>query len=111
MTASKFRPAVNNPYLLLTRDDDDDEVVEMDRVSVFISKFLPIILKLNWIFFPLKYRVTHTGLTETVVQVGRHKNSAKHHAVKNGTQEEKEALVSAEGSHELDWRSRCKFDV
>ena len=35
MTASKFRPAVNNPYLLLTRDDDDDEIVELDRVLVF----------------------------------------------------------------------------
>jgi hypothetical protein len=35
MTASKFRPAVNNPYLLLTRDDDDEEIVELDRVLVF----------------------------------------------------------------------------
>ncbi|KZS13991.1 Protein GPR108 [Daphnia magna] len=78
MTASKFRPAVNNPYLLLTRDDDDDEVVELDRV------------------------VTQTGLTETLVQTGRHKSSAKHQSMKNGTQEENESLVSAEGSHELD---------
>lgn len=31
MTASKFRPAINNPYLLLARQDDE-EVVEMDRV-------------------------------------------------------------------------------
>jgi hypothetical protein len=45
--------------------------------------------------------VTQTGLTETVVQVGRHKNAAK--AAKNATQEEKESLiVGAEGSHELD---------
>lgn len=47
------------------------------------------------------HSVTQTGLTETVVQVGRHKNAAK--AAKNATQEEKESLiVSAEGSHELD---------
>ena len=43
MTASKFRPAVNNPYLLLTRDDDDDEIVELDRVLVF---FFPSIVRL-----------------------------------------------------------------
>lgn len=43
MTASKFRPAVNNPYLLLTRDDDDDEIVELDRVLVLI---IPSIVRL-----------------------------------------------------------------
>lgn len=50
------------------------------------------------------YRVTQTGLTETVVQVGRHKHSAKkqHSAIMVGTEEEAESLVSAEGSHELD---------
>lgn len=31
MTASKFRPALNNPYLLLTKDDEE-EVVELDRM-------------------------------------------------------------------------------
>lgn len=47
-------------------------------------------------------RISSSGLTETVVQVGRHKNHAKGFSIKNGTQEEAESLVSAEGSHELD---------
>lgn len=49
------------------------------------------------------FRLTQNGLTETVVQVGRHKNNGlKQHPDKSGTEEEKESLVSAEGSHELD---------
>jgi len=79
LTASKFRPAMNNPYLQLARQDDD-EVVELDRV------------------------LTTTGLTETVVQVGRHKHANKYHhsSANEASNEEKESLVSAEDSHELD---------
>ena len=32
MTASKFRPTVDNPYLQLAKPFDDEEVVELDRV-------------------------------------------------------------------------------
>jgi len=77
MTASKFRPTVDNPYLQLAKPFDDEEVVELDRV------------------------VTQNGLTEAVVKVGRHKNN-KEQTMKIGTVEERESLVSAEGSHELD---------
>lgn len=77
MTASKFRPTLDNPYLQLAKAFDDEEVVELDRV------------------------VTQNGLSESVVKVGRHKN-VKDQATKTGTQEERESLVSAEGSHELD---------
>jgi len=45
--------------------------------------------------------VTQNGLTEAVVKVGRHKNN-KEQTMKIGTVEERESLVSAEGSHELD---------
>ena len=64
------------------------------KLDVFLSWHYAI-----YLFWSIS--VTQTGLTETVVQVGRHKNAAK--AAKNATQEEKESLiVSAEGSHELD---------
>jgi len=76
MTASKFRPTLDNPYLQLAKSFDDEDV-ELDRV------------------------VTQNGLSESVVKVGRHKN-VKDPAIKIGTQEERESLVSAEGSHELD---------
>lgn len=49
-------------------------------------------------------RLTTTGLTETVVQVGRHKHANKYHhsSANEASNEEKESLVSAEDSHELD---------
>lgn len=99
MTASKFRPAVNNPYLLLSKDDDEEDI-EMDRAYVLIGNKCR---ENTYYIASFLFRLTQTGLTETVVQVGRHKHSNKQHvSPKIGTEEENESLVSAEGSHELD---------
>lgn len=74
----------------------------MTKLSNLIEcKYRKLIVCFIFNEWPLKNRVTQTGLTETIVQVGRNKNNAKH-ASKNATEEEKESLFSAEGSHELD---------
>ncbi|KAJ8927949.1 hypothetical protein NQ314_019582, partial [Rhamnusium bicolor] len=87
LTAYKFRPASQNPYFALSEEDEDDDV--------------EVVLYLDIC------RLTESGATEGLKKVNsRHDKDANkvplHQSLTEVTEEEKDALLGKESSHEYD---------